>query len=359
MALLAADTTFLIDPVNANLRIVSACDLSYFPGLCLTLSSVLVHLPEALFPRITVIHEGLSRWHERKLTRLLKTHCSDAEIGFYPIALSKIKLPDAPGLHPLAYARLLAPGIVDEARFIYLDSDLLVLRDVSPLIELLDGRCLAVAPICGILGDDCPWLDPSKMRPDDPYFCSGIMVVDKARWQANQITEQSIALADREPEKCKHYDQTVLNFVLHGMVKCVDESWSWNHWRFDNMPDGPVILHYITGGKPWLAPLGYGARGLWLRSFEKLCGDFLPGECLKTKTAAKVNGYARSLQAWAAGALDGSAAGRLLGGKAEEWRWAARKAREERSEATARVMTRALERLDRQVKAVIPSPVSA
>jgi len=323
----------------------------------MTLSSSLVHLPGDLAVRVTVIHDGLSGRHEHKLARLLEAYCRDVEVDLCPVSSFKTELPSAPGLHPLAYARLLAPEIIPEERFVYLDSDLLVLRDISPLIKMLDGHCVAVAPVCGILGDDCPWLDPEKMHGNDPYFCSGVMAIDKVRWQATRITEQSIALAVSEPENCKHYDQTVLNFILHGSVKCVDETWSWNHWRFDSMPDGPVILHYITGGKPWRVPLEYGARGLWLRCFEKLCGDFLPSARVKTKTAAKANGYARSWQARAAGALDGSAARILLGGKAEEWRWTAKKTREERSEATARVMTRAIERLDRQMNAGVRSSV--
>ena len=208
--------------VNAKLHIVCASDASYFPGLCLTLSSCVVHLPADSAVKVTVIHDELSDRHEQKLTRILKAYCPDVEVVLCPVSSFKTELPSAPGLHPLAYARLLAPEIVPEEYFVYLDSDLLVLRDISPLTKMLDGHCVAVAPVCGILGDDCPWLDPAKMHGNDPYFCSGVMAVDKARWQANRITEQSITLAIREPENCKHYDQTVLNFVMHGMVRNVD-----------------------------------------------------------------------------------------------------------------------------------------
>jgi len=40
---------------------------------------------------------------------------------------------------------------VEEEKFIYLDSDLLVLRDISELAGFLDSEFIAAALICGVL----------------------------------------------------------------------------------------------------------------------------------------------------------------------------------------------------------------
>jgi len=85
------------------------------------------------------------------------------------------------------------------------------------------------------------------------------------------------------------YDQTVLNYLMHGRVRFLDETWSWNHWRFEEMPNAPVILHFIAKGKPWLAPHGEGGRGLWLEAFRKLCSKSMPGTYLRLLLVSKFN----------------------------------------------------------------------
>jgi lipopolysaccharide biosynthesis glycosyltransferase len=188
------------------------------------------------------------------------------------------------------------------------------------------------------------------MRADDQYFCSGVMVINKFLWKEKGLTESSIALAMKEPEKCKNYDQTVLNFLLHGMVNIVDESWGWNHWRFAEMPEGPVILHYITGGKPWRVPLEYGSRGLWLKAYERLCGDVFPWNRRQMILKAKVNALEKSLHGATTFGFPGRVVEMLSRKKFQEWKWSGEKARQEKTGMCLGNLERALERLDSQIE---------
>ena len=328
------------------LRIVTACNRAYFPGLCLTLSSAIVNLPRTISPCITVIHEGLCWKHKKKLEKLLTKYNSHTEVDFYTASEG---LPHAPGLHPLAYARLLAPDIVPDEVFVYLDSDLLVLRNVADLLGHLSCGAVVAAPVCGILGDDCPWLEASRMNPEDLYFCSGVMAVNKRRWIEKNLTESGISLAKRDFEKCTNYDQTILNFVLHGMVNFVDETWSWNHWRFDEIHDGPIILHYITRGKPWRVPLGYGARGLWLKAYKKLCSSVFPIRWMLLLLASKVYELEKVMH----GAITSGVFGKLIRWiapqKCSEWDWSWKRAREAQGPEARKIVRNAISRLDEQI----------
>ncbi len=260
-----------------HLRLVFSADRTYLPGLAVSMASALAFLPEKITPRITIIHEGFRDTDSSAISSIARRIHPLSECTFLAIDQISRSLPAAPGLHPLTYARLLAPDLVSEDFLVYLDSDLLVLRDVSELPGLLGKSDLAAAPRCGRLGDDCPWLDPERMNADDPYFCAGVLAVRRGAWQSAGITEEALNLARWEPENCRNYDQTVLNYILHRRVTVLDETWNWNHWQFAAAPtDQALIIHYITGGKPWRAPSATGVAGLWKDAFELLCRKDLP-----------------------------------------------------------------------------------
>jgi len=63
------------------------------------------------------------------------------------------------------------------------------------------------------------------MGSDDDYFCAGIVVVDRKGWIENKIPARALDIARREPQKCRNYDQTILNYLLHGRVNVVDPTW--------------------------------------------------------------------------------------------------------------------------------------
>ena len=191
------------EPDKEVLRIVGASDNAYFPGLCLTFASTVAFLRKSICPLVSVIHDGLNAIHAMVLEKLLSRFHSSAKIDLNRADSFRITLPDAPGLHQLAYARLFAPEIVEEEKSIYLDSDLLVLRDISELAGFLDSEFITAAPICGVLGDDCPWLDSAKMTPQDPCFCSGVMAVNRNLWQRQGLTNSSTSLAKKDPAICK------------------------------------------------------------------------------------------------------------------------------------------------------------
>lgn len=310
----------------SSLRLVLSADRNYLPGISVSLCSALAFLPRTTTPRITIIHDGFCAADKDCLSRLALRMHDSATCTFTAVDKLPSGLPSAPGLHPLAYARLLAPDLVDDETFVYIDSDLLVLRDLSVLTGSISADAIAAAPYCGRLGDDCPWLEPERMSPDDPYFCSGVLAVRNTAWRESEIGPRAIALAVSEPEKCHNYDQTVLNYLLHGRVTILDESWSWNHWQFAAAPtQSPLVIHYLSAGKPWRAPSMDGVAGLWLKAFECLCGGDWPGLLLRLNARA----YLQTMTV-----ATGACIPKLLPPQlAKRFSWQAKRAREDRSAA--------------------------
>ncbi|WP_375416584.1 glycosyltransferase family 8 protein [uncultured Hymenobacter sp.] len=152
----------------------------------------------------------------------------------------------------LLFAQLLPAGIT---RFLYLDTDIVVLKSLAPLFATdLGGRPLAAAsdhigrrPELGIL-------EPGN------YFNSGVLLIDKAAWLQQDVTSHAIAFLKTHSDKLINPDQDALNAVL------VD-NWARLDGRFNLMyQDVPadltrqgqaaflrdtVILHFTSQHKPW------------------------------------------------------------------------------------------------------------
>ena len=214
-----------------------------------------------------------------------------------PIEISTIK-PDPEVVDDLmishhitrtAYFRLLAGKLLPDSidRVIYLDSDLLIVGDLSELWqeEIGNDYCLAVPGIA------CPYVDARAadfnfkrsspylagltpipnwrelgLKGDAPYFNSGVMVLNIQRWRQENI-EQKLLKCLRE--NAKHiwcWDQYALNVVFAGewstlptrwnqgahVFEFPDESYSpIDQQSFLTTRDNPAIIHFTTEWKPW------------------------------------------------------------------------------------------------------------
>jgi lipopolysaccharide biosynthesis glycosyltransferase len=166
-------------------------------------------------------------------------------------------LPGTRDFPPIVYARLLLDRLLppDIGRVLYLDSDLYVRAPVERLLEMdLEGKSLAAAPEPGrhhlIRGDDMR----SRLAPFDPgepYFNSGVLVIDRAAW-ARADLPGFLADLQRSGEIHRLYhDQDVLNLRFRGDWLRLDPLWNLTKPHPALRALDPMIVHYTTGMKPW------------------------------------------------------------------------------------------------------------
>ena len=164
-----------------------------------------------------------------------------------------------------AYARYFIPQFVAEERVLYLDSDLVVNRDLQPLFDIpLEGKLVAAVGDAGGYG-----------------FNSGVLLIDNRAWKERQLQEIFIKETDRimglvQSGQMEDFngDQTVLNHVLAQDWLPLDKIYNlqvghdlvafysgWNgHFELDQEP---LIIHYTTFRKPWNSEVSYRYRQLW------------------------------------------------------------------------------------------------
>jgi len=139
-------------------------------------------------------------------------------------------------------------------RLLYLDADVIVLADLSPLFEIsLNGHpCAAcVDPLVG----RAPWTRTLGLPPGAPYFNAGVLLIDVSSWSRDRISERSLQFMQQNPDLCRFPDQDGLNVTLCGNYVPLDErynrfsileksTWSWDAGRW-------AVVHFAAYPKPW------------------------------------------------------------------------------------------------------------
>lgn len=188
------------------------------------------------------------------------------------------------------YYRLLMQEIFaswDKA--LYLDSDMVVLRDIAELFDTnVNGYLLAAckdADTAGLYNGYDPGRKPYTdkiLRLDDPYsyFQAGTILFNlNAFREAFEVTDL-FRLASQE--QWKLLDQDVLNVLAQGCVKFVPMEWNvMTDWRglrikriisrapkklYDEYMEArrhPAIVHYAGPEKPWNDPGSDMANYFW------------------------------------------------------------------------------------------------
>jgi lipopolysaccharide biosynthesis glycosyltransferase len=205
-----------------------------------------------------------------------------------------------------AYYRLLAARLLPESleRVIYLDADVLLRDDLSQLWSLDIGNhfCLAAADIA------CPFIDarfaPAHLRrsipylatlapvpnwksiglnPAQPYFNSGVMVLNLKRWREADIEQELLSCLRVHARHVWCWDQYALNVVFAGQWQALPARWNQGAHLFDypdescspverddfrQMRDRPALIHFTSEFKPWLYHSTHPLRELWFEALD-------------------------------------------------------------------------------------------
>ncbi|CDP00576.1 unnamed protein product [Coffea canephora] len=174
---------------------------------------------------------------------------------------------------PLNYARIyladLLPSTVN--RIIYLDSDLIIVDDISKLWKInLSAHILGAPEYChaNFTNYFTPkfwsnrYFSSTFNNRATCYFNTGVMVMDLTKWRTNGCTRK-LEHWMRIQKKYRIYELGSLPpflLVFAGNVEGVEHRWNQHGLGGDNLEGlcrdlhpGPVsLLHWSGKGKPWL-----------------------------------------------------------------------------------------------------------
>jgi lipopolysaccharide biosynthesis glycosyltransferase len=233
--------------------------------------------------RVLVFGNG---WSDKNRSKMKALESPLVKVEFREVdetQFSKVRLKNG---FPLATAyNVLAPSFLlkDEQRAIYMDADMVVTEDLSPLWNMHLS-----SPIGAVLDAHIVWMaSPSMWRPWreeglhplTPYLNTGLMLLDLERWRSEQLTERTLHFLKKYDLPC--VDQDALNLALRGIFDQL-------HPRYNSMPyhhlqmlryldtvesdknigeaiNNPAIIHYHRSffGKPWTFGCTHPGVELW------------------------------------------------------------------------------------------------
>ena len=252
--------------------LVFAANNAFGAGFLVSLASVLSCSNLSNF-RIYFLHdskEDVTELVERALKLCTRFGFPEFRFKSIQVNLSEFEQCQSYAGNHLTYARIFAIRHLREDIIFYLDSDTLVLEDISRLVDSLNNDFL-----CAVSKDSCIRInardgykiDGKICTDDSPYFNSGVMVLNTRACRDFNLYEKFKALVPRLSNS-NFGDQSYLNAILRDKWTPIPSNWNRFTDRRKAVPifsaEEPInVLHFVSTSKPWNFPRFDTGNVLW------------------------------------------------------------------------------------------------
>ena len=245
--------------------IVSAADNNYAPYLSVTLKTILDNLSSDYDVAFYIIDDHITSESKEKLEQIISNHT--ATINYLEVDSELYAdVMESDHITQTAYYRISLPDLLDDKHYkkvLYIDSDVLVLDDISKLYEtdigdkavgaVIDPGQALVHPRLGI-------------ETEDYYFNSGLLLMDLDNWRKAKITEKTLTFLEEQTDKIIYHDQDALNGTLYEKWYALHPKWNaqtslvferhqppneYYAKTYKEAVNQPSIVHFTGHDKPW------------------------------------------------------------------------------------------------------------
>ena len=233
-----------------------ACDDNFVKFTIVSISSLIKNADKNREYVIYILNAGISDEMKRE-TLKLENECFCIKFVDVKEQLKKIQtdLPLRDYYSKTTYFRLfIAEMFLEYDKAIYIDSDTVVLEDISKLydVELKDnyvGACNEQAMVqTEVYGN---YVEKVMGISRHEYFNAGILLINCKLFREEKVLEKFINLLGVYTFVVTQ-DQDYLNVICHNRVLWLDQG--WNTEVYGNIPvkeESIKIIHYIMVSKPW------------------------------------------------------------------------------------------------------------
>jgi lipopolysaccharide biosynthesis glycosyltransferase len=252
---------------NRTLHITCAIDDSYVYPLAVLLVSIFENHKQHSIK----FHLCSAAFNETNIKRIEDLVCKrySQQFAFYPLDPKKFENFRFEDRFSLAtYYRLLVADTIDESvdRFLHLDADMIVVKDISELFDL-DFGDKVFAATNDITAIDWKYNRKQNIPDEYLYFNSGTLLVDRKKWVDMKVFPQAVELLAKRSAEFDYVDQDALNCAMYkyrfrigpwynqqiGMfvVDPVELNAPFKEDYLKALRD-PSIIHYNGTEKPWI-----------------------------------------------------------------------------------------------------------
>ena len=145
-----------------------------------------------------------------------------------------------------SYYRLKLSTILPNTdKIIYLDCDVIVNKSLKELI--VEDLCENI--IGGVLD-----INKRMLNKNPSYVNTGMLVMDLKKIREQHIEDEFLDWTQKHIDTIKMGDQEIINEVLKGKIKVLDDRWNVQSSNFTNRSSytkNPWIIHFVSKRKPW------------------------------------------------------------------------------------------------------------
>lgn len=276
-----ADAVGALPPSAETVPIVLAADQNYVPILYCCIQSIVGNASSERSYRIFIFHKDIDSDSQAVFQeRLTSGHISITFVNVGMRVHGYILEAKEHITTETFYRFLILDILKDYDKVVYLDSDMIICRDVAELYDtdLKDNLIAATrdpdfSGQCNRKHSDMREYSHEIIGLKDPfrYFQAGVLVFNVRKFRKFITVKKLFEMADTGIYRFS--DQDILNIVCKGRVKYLDMSWNMifdcNHkrrdtvikyapyWIMDEYEEArkhPYIIHYAGFLKPWMRP---------------------------------------------------------------------------------------------------------
>jgi len=241
---------------NNSIGIIVACDNHYVVLLAALLKSIEFHHKTNENIEVFIVEDGISKRNRKKLIASLNPEKMQLIwISMDEAIPDNMSIPFDRSSYPKnIHTRIFIPHFIPERydKIIYLDVDMILMRDISDLwnIDLGDQMMAAVMdPRLKVFSNSWGGILNYKelgFAPDTKYFNTGILVINNKKWR-EEDSAVTVVKCISDNEKFANYpDQYGINIVMAN--RWVELDSRWNSFA-DTICEDPFLIHFI-GRKP-------------------------------------------------------------------------------------------------------------
>lgn len=327
---------------SEEIVLVSAADDAYALPLAVTVRSALDRLGPGRQIQLFVVDGGISSASRDKLAASWRDPRLSVE-WLRPRAERLKGVPVSGHVTASTYLRLVIPEVLPRSvsRAIYLDSDMLVRRDLGSLWDEPQGSW----PLLAVQDQSSPFLDSATMAVNydrcqrrlaaihpvanfrelglpgnAPYLNGGMLVADLVQWRSEGLSQRMLNCLRDNLQHVLWWDQYALNVVFAGRWRAVDCRWNqgahiytYPTWRESPMDkqtlvalkSDPWIVHYCSPEKPWNDPCSHPFTAEFRETVRRTAwSDWRPNRLSTSRWKQWTSGYRKWRRSLAAQAAD-------------------------------------------------------
>lgn len=274
---------------------VLAADYGYLRYLETTLKSVCYHHDNC---KVYIMNRDIPQEWFIGIRKRLKCRNSElVDIKLTGDAISKEwkMAPYGSHINYMTFARYFIPQFVEEEKVLYLDSDVIVTRNLNDLFKIeLGNHLVAAAKVVYGLED---------------RFNAGVLLINNKLWKAENIQKQCIDITNNEHETLIEADQTVLNRLCGQRYIVLDDTYNFQI-GYDRLAEErkqyfilekslnplPAIIHYLSDDKPWNLFSFCRLRDVWWKYSLMDWSEIIAHEIPKTVKSVLIMTHSQELE---------------------------------------------------------------